>query len=245
MTRLLPVAVALAALASAGAADAEPKWKSYAPVAVSIPKEPNDPALTIFRANLAEFARKKDSDALIKLVARGFFWDRDFGGGFDKKKSPFINFATALNLAAEDGSGWRYLEAFAEQPPGPHERKKEVFCAPPEPKYNKKAFEKLLKDTDSDVFDWSYPAHAHVIVREKGEPGTPEIGKLEYQFVFVDLSGRPQGFDFAKDWTQVILPDGKRGFVAPGELLTPLDPRLCFVKRGSNWMIGGYIGGGD
>ena len=40
--------------------------------------------------------------ALQKLVAKDFFWERDFGGGFEKKKSPFINFATALGLAWPD-----------------------------------------------------------------------------------------------------------------------------------------------
>jgi hypothetical protein len=237
--------LALAALALTGAAEAQPKWKSYPLVAVTIPKEPDDPSLTVFRATLADIARKKDSDTLIKRVAKDFFWERDFGGGFEKKKSPFINFATALNLAAADDSGWRLLGAFAEQMPGPHEKKKGVFCGPPEAKYSGKAFEKLLKDTDSDVFDWSYPAHAHVIVREKGEAGSPEIAKLGMHFVFTDLSARTEKFDFTKDWTHVVTHEGKRGFVAPGELYTPLDPRLCFVKRGPVWMIAGYIGGGD
>jgi hypothetical protein len=238
-------AIAFAALVLAGAAEAQPKWTSYPLVAVAIPKEPNDPSLTVFRARLLEIARKKDADALIKLVAKDFFWERDFGGSYEKKKSPFINFATALNLAAADDSGWRLLAAFAEQQPGPHEKKRGTFCGPPQAKYNDKAFEKLLKDTNSDVFDWSYPAHAHVIVREKGEAGSPEIAKLSAHFVFTDLSARSEKFDFTKDWTQVILPDGKRGFVAPGELYTPLDPRLCFVKRTGVWTIAGYIGGGD
>ena len=238
-------ATIFAALAFAGAAEAQPKWTSYSLVAVTIPKEPSDPALAVFRATLAEIARKKDSDALPKLVAKDFFWERDFGGSYEKKKSPFINLATALNLAAADDSGWRLLAAFAEQAPGPHEKKRGTFCGPPEAKYNDKAFEKLLKDTNSDVFDWSYPAHAHVIVREKGESGSPEIAKLTFNFVFTDLSARTEKFDFTKDWTQVILPDGKRGFVAPSELYTPLDPRLCFVKRDGNWLIAGYVGGGD
>jgi hypothetical protein len=243
MTRL--AAIALAALAVAGAAEAQPKWKSYSLVAVTIPGEPDDPSLTIFRANLSEIARRKDSDALQKLVARNFFWERDFGGGFDKKKSPFINFATALSLAEANDDGWRTLAALADQMSGPHTKRKGVFCGPPEPKYNEKAFEKLLKDTDSDVFDWSYPAHAHVILREKGESGSPEIAKLTSHYAFTDLSARGQTFDYTKDWTQVITHEGKRGFVAPGELYTPLDPRLCYVKRNGNWQIAGYIGGGD
>jgi hypothetical protein len=237
--------VALAALAIVSAADAQPKWKSYLPVAVTIPPAPNDPSLTVFRATLTDIARKKDDVALQKLVARDFFWERDFGSGFEKQKSAFINFATALSLAAADDTGWRYLSAFAEQLPGPHGKRKGVFCGPPEPKYNEKDYDKLLKATDSDVFDWSYPAHAHVIVREKGESGSPEIAKLTQHFVFSDLSARPQNFDPDKDWSPVILKDGKRGFVAPGELLTPLYPRLCFVKRDGRWLIAGYVGGGD
>lgn len=237
--------IALAALVLTGAAQAQPKWKSYPLVAVVLPKEPDDPSLAVFRATLSEIARKKDDVALQKLVAKDFYWERDFGAGYDKKKSGFINFAMALSLAAEDGIGWRTLSAFANQPPGPHERKKGHFCAPPAPKYEDKAFEKLLNQTESDVFDWSYPAHAHVIAREKDEPGSPEIGKLGMYFIFTDLSGRAQNFDPEKDWTPIILPDGKRGFVQPGELLTTLYPRLCFVKRGGNWLIAGYVGGGD
>jgi hypothetical protein len=238
-------AILLAAFAFTVAAEAQPKWKNYRAVAVAFPKRANDPALTVFRSMLAEIAEKKDAEALQKRVARDFFWERDFGGGFEKTKSGFINFAAALGLAAEDGAGWRLLRAFSDQLSGPHSERKGVFCGPPAPKYDEKEFEVLVQRTNSDVFDWAYPAHAHVIAREKAEHGSPEVGKLSMHFVYTDLSSRAENFDPAKDWTPIVMRDGKRAFVPPGELLTLLDPRLCYVKRDGSWLIAGYIGGGD
>lgn len=238
-------AAALIALALAGIAEAQPKWTSYEPVAVAFPKRSNDPALTVFRSILADVMRKKDRKALEKYVARDFFWERDFGGGYDKKKGALRNFAAALELDAENTAGWRTLAAFADQLTGPHNEKKGVFCGPPAPRYDEKAFEALVARTESETYEWSYPAHAHVIAREKGIHGSPEAGKLGMSFVYTDLEARGADFNPAKDWTPVILPDGKRAFVQPGELLTLLDPRLCYVKRNGNWLIAGYIGGGD
>lgn len=237
-------AAVLIALALAGIAEAQPKSTSYEPVAVAFPKRSNDPALTVFRSILADIARKQDRKALEKHVARDFFWEHDFGGGYEKKKGAFRNFAAALELGTENAIGWRNLGAFSDQLTGPHDKKKGVFCGPPAPRYDEKAFEALLARTDSEAYEWGYPAHAHVIAREKGAHGSPETGKLAMTFVYTDLAARGENFDPAKDWTPVILPDGKRAFVQPGELLTLLDPRLCYVKRNGNWLIAGYIGGG-
>lgn len=238
-------AAALVALAFAGIAEAQPKWTSYEPVAVAFPRRSNDPALTVFRSILADLARKTERKTLEKHVARDFFWERDFGGGYERKKGAFRNFAAALELDAENAVGWRNLAAFADQFTGPHEKKKNVFCGPPAPRHDEKAFEALVARTKSEIHEWSYPAHAHVIAREQGMHGSPEVGKLGMNFVYTDLAARGENFDPAKDWTPIILPDGKRAFVQPGELLTLLDPRLCYVKRNGNWLIAGYVGGGD
>ncbi|HMN52527.1 MAG TPA: hypothetical protein PKB01_10770 [Xanthobacteraceae bacterium] len=235
---------ALAALACAFPASAQ-TWKTYPRVAVSVPAAPGDISLGVFRERLLDIAKNKDKATLEKILARDFFWERDFGGSFEKGKAPIVHLDRALGLSTEDGGGWRFLIAFAQATPGPHGKRANVLCSPPAPRYSDKAFENLLKVTNSDVFDWSYPAKEGVTVREKSEAGAPEIAKLTPHFVFTDLAGRTQDFNAEKDWTAVILPDGKRGFVAPGELLTPLDPRLCFLKRGGKWFIAGYIGGGD
>ncbi len=167
----------VAALVSTGAAHAQ-KWTGYAPVAVSIPKGSNDPSLTVFRAKVFELAQKRDKDALANLIARDFFWERDFGGGYDKKSNPAANFAQALSLDAKNNAGWRLLMSFVEQGTAPHATRRGVFCGPAEPKYDAKAFEKLLKATDSDVFEWSYPGYDAVIVRAKAAKDSAEIAKL-------------------------------------------------------------------
>jgi hypothetical protein len=239
--RLLFGFVALTAVLPAAAQPA----KTYAPVAVTIPAVPNDPSLDAFRARLSAIAGRKDKAELAKLLTRNFFWDRDFGGGFDKRKSPLVNLSLALGLDTEDAIGWRYLAAFAAVQPGAHSERKGIVCAPPEPRYDAKAFEAAIKATDSDLFEWSYPARDGIVVRERGAPDAPEIGKLGLHFVYTDLQSRTSEFNPEKDWAAVILPDGKRGFVAPGDLLTPLDARLCYTKTGGQWRIAGYIGGGD
>lgn len=238
------VLVAVFAFASVVPAAAQPA-KTYKPVAVTVPAAPNDPSLDAFRARLSAIAERKDTAELAKLLTRNFFWDRDFGGGFDKKKSPLVNLSLALGLDTDDGIGWRYLAAFAAVQPGAHSERKGMVCGPPEPRYDAKAFEAAIKATDSSVFEWSYPARAGVVVRERAEPGAPEIGKLDLHFVYTDIDSRSPDFVPGKDWVAVILPDGKRGFVEPDVLLTPLDARLCFVKAGGQWRIAGYIGGGD
>lgn len=78
------VLIALFALAVSGSAKAEPP-KEYPQIAAEIAKGRSDPSLEVFRAMLGDIARKKDAEALRKLVAANFFWERDFGGGFEKK----------------------------------------------------------------------------------------------------------------------------------------------------------------
>src|SRR6202046_1712555 len=71
-----------------------PRWgrvKPYQAVAVTLPKEFNDPGFVAFRKQLGEIAEHKDKAALGKIVvAQGFFWmqDKDVA---DKKKSGLEN----------------------------------------------------------------------------------------------------------------------------------------------------------
>lgn len=240
----LTAVVALILSASAQAQDTD-RPKTYPLVAVAIPKGPNDPSLGVFRQRVIDIAQKKDEAALERLLARDFFWERDFGSGFDELKSPLVNLSLAIGLGGDTDQGWRLLAAFAQATPGPHDERENVFCGPPAPQYNVDAFEKTLEATKSDAFEWSYPVRQDVVVRDKGEDGAKEIARPGAHFIYTDLAARPQQFDPENDWTPVITHDGKRGFVAPGMLLTLLDPRLCYVKRGGAWLIAGYVGGGD
>ena len=68
---------------------------------------------------MIDIARRKDEAALEKLLARDFFWERDFGGGYDELKSPLVNLSVALGLGGDTDQGWRLLAAFARTAPGP------------------------------------------------------------------------------------------------------------------------------
>ena len=72
--------------------------KPYQTVAVTLPKEFNDPSFVAFRKQLGEIAEHKDKAALGKIVVgQGFFWmqDKDVA---DKKKTGLANLAIALDL---------------------------------------------------------------------------------------------------------------------------------------------------
>jgi hypothetical protein len=71
------------------------------------------------------------------------------------------------------------------------------------------------------------------------------IETLGMHFVLTEIAARPPDFDSDQQWNPVVTPAGKRGFVAPGSLMTPLDPRLCFAKEAGRWRIAGFVGGGD
>src|SRR5215813_13773369 len=105
--------------------------KPYETVAVTLPREFNDPSFVAFRKQLGEIAEQKDKAALGKIVvSQGFFWvqDKDVA---DKKKSGLANLTAALDLDAKDGSGWQFLSGYANEPTGEAlPDKPNVICAP-------------------------------------------------------------------------------------------------------------------
>jgi hypothetical protein len=230
-------------LALVGAAAQGPQPERYAIVAVTLPRPAADPSFDAFRRELAGIAEKRDRAALARLAGSAFFWERDFGGGFENDKPAFDNLVAALGLADEDG--WNALVANMREDAGPHARRRAIVCAPGEPRYSGRAFAKLVDATRSDVFDWSYPRRAGLEVRAAARADAPVVEMLGLHFVFTDIAARPPDFDPDTHWNPAVTPAGRRGFVAPGSLLTPLDPRLCFAKKAGRWRIAGFIGGGD
>jgi hypothetical protein len=234
---------ALLALAIAPALAQDKTAKPYAAVPLTLVRPAADLGFDAFRRELAAIAEKRDRAALASLVRKSFFWERDFGGGFEKTMPAFDNLVAALGLAGEDG--WKALAANTREDAGPHAKRRGVVCSPVEPRYSEAAFAKLIDATRSDVFDWSYPRRAGLEVRAAARADAPVIETLGMHFVFTEIASRPPDFDSDKQWNPVVTPAGKRGFVAPGSLMTPLDPRLCFAKEAGRWRIAGFVGGGD
>ena len=220
-----------------------PKAGPYKPVTVTPPQALNDPSFEAFRKQMGETAQRKDRAALAKLVVgQGFFWVRDQGDRADKRKSGVDNLAAALGLGNKDGAGWDMLASFADDPTGsPIPQRKDTLCAPADPAFDSKTFNDLLKVTMTDVSDWGYPVSPDVEVHATPQANSPVVDKLGQAFVRI----MPEGGSSAPSFLRIITPAGKTGFVSVDSIAPIGNDQICYVKDGTGWKIGGYIGGGD
>ena len=246
---LLAAGIAQAQPRATGAAQRPPPHRPYAPVGLEIPPPPNDPTFTAFRKELAGIAKRRIFAELAAVVARTFFWDRDFDGGFDPAKSGVENLASAIGLEAREGAGWNRLAGFAAEPGAtPIPLRIGVICGPPRAIYNEAALDRLLEMTKTEGRAWTYPRSTGVAVRAAPQAGSAVVETLGLHFVHV------LGYDATENnaepertaWAHVATPTGKDGFVAPDVLRSPLGEQLCYEKDViGRWHISGYVGRGD
>jgi len=215
----------------------------YTALAVAPPKPFNDPSLAAFRKELAAIAPRKDRPALAKLVlVQGFFWITEAGNAA-AKKTGIDALATALSLAAKDGSGWESLGEFAaDETAAPYPDRPNTVCSPAGPEFNAADLDKLATATKTDVGDWGFTSADGVEVRATAAQNAPVIEKLGMHFVRVMADTAPNA---SQDFMRIVAPSGKVGFVA-AEAINPLgSDQLCYGKDASGaWKIVGMIGGG-
>jgi len=206
-----------------------------------------DPSLAAFRAKLGEIGKAHDIKSLKSQVATTFFWERDFGGGYQPKATPLQNLIAALSLddakldKEYQGSGWRRLERIvasstfvAGEHGGDGAAKKQSVCGPTAPSYR--------PDAIPDELVWGYVL-GRVEAHAKASASSPSVGILETEAVEVlEPADAEMGHaDFAK----VKLPSGKPGWVAGSALHGFLEEQICVRKIDGQWLIVGYVGGGD
>ena len=215
--------------------------KPYIPVAIKPPQSAADPTFEVFRKQLADVARRKDRAALQKLVvSQGFFWKSESGEKANKHKSSFENFATAIELDDEGGSGWEIVAGAAAEPTlAPLPERKSVMCGPADPQINEKQFEVLVKATGTNEEEWGVPNVTGLEVHAAPEPDTPVIETLGMHFVRVI----PEDDSTPPSMLRVVGPSGKVGFV-PNAALRPLvSDKVCYLKGARGWKIAGYNSG--
>jgi hypothetical protein len=239
---------ALAAMAAAAQPVPLPP-KPYTPVTITLPATSDDASFATFRAKLAAVAKRRIYAELAQLVlVQRFFWDRDFGHGFDPRKPGVDNLAAAILLEHRNGSGWNLLAAMAaEAAVEPLDSRPSVVCAPARPAYDGVAFTRLLDQTYTGGIDWAYPRAAETPIRAVPQPAAVTIGTLGLNFVRLlgfegpdsePAPGRTQ-------WARVVAPDGRVGFIAPNSLLSLAAERICYIKDAvGGWSIAGYVAGG-
>jgi hypothetical protein len=222
--------------------------KPYKPVAVKFAPPFSDPSLDTFRKEVAAVAQRKDRAALARMVvAKGFFWETEEGKGADAKKSSIDNLVAALGLDAKDGSGWAALaETVGEGNAAADPQAKGLACAPAPPELNEKDFEALIKATQTDAGEWSYPPAAGVEVRAAPQAAAPVVEKLGVHLVRVMVDDSPanavQGA--SADWARIVAPSGKVGYVAASAINNLVEDQICYLKDASGWKITGVVGGG-
>lgn len=214
----------------------------YTALAVSPPKPSADANLAAFRKELIAIAQKKDRAALAKLViAKDFFWLKEDGNAAGKKTG-IEALATALSLAAKDGSGWETLAEFAgDETAAAYPDRPNTVCSPAGPEFDVAALEKLVEATKTDIGDWGFIAANDIEVRAAAQANSPVVEKLGMIFVRVMPDTAPNA---SQEFMRVVAPSGKVGFVA-AEAINPLgSDQLCYGKDAAGaWKIVGMIGG--
>src|SRR5262249_36411536 len=218
------------------AAPALPAQKPYKAVAVTLPPPTRDAGLDALRKDLGDIAKRKDRAALAqRIVAKDFFWERDFSGSFDAGKPSVDNLAAALMLETDD-SGWDTLAGFAaESSVGPLPGRPSVVCSPAIPQFDEEARGQLIETTQTDGLEWNYPRAAGLQVRTAPQPNATIVDTLGLNFVHIlGFEDKDSDTDPARTaWARVATPSGKQGFVAPNSLVSPYADRLCYGKEGT------------
>jgi hypothetical protein len=214
----------------------------YKPVAIKMPAALNDPTFDAFRKELAQVADKKDRAALAKLVlAKDFFWMKEEGNAAGKKTG-IEALATALSLAAKDGSGWETLSEFvSDETASPYPDRPNTVCSPAGPDFKTEDLEKLVAATKTDIAEWGFTAEENIEVKASAQANASVIEKIGMIFVRVMPDLAPNA---SQEFMRIVTPSGKVGFV-PAEAINPLgSDQLCYGKDAAGaWKIVGMIGG--
>jgi hypothetical protein len=219
----------------------------YKLVAVKPPENYADASYAAFRKELAELAQRRIYAELTRIVVTGgFFWERDFAGAYDAKRSATENLAAAIGLERGSGGGWQWLaDTAADGGASPMPSRPGVLCAPGQPQFEAFEFDWLLEVTRSAATDWGYPRTGGADVRAQAREKSAVVETIGSHFVRL-LTVPSKEAEPHRTWARVATPAGRTGFVAPGVIAAAYPARLCYAKDTlGRWRIVGFVGAGD
>jgi hypothetical protein len=258
--RLHPmITIAAIACALAVPAGAAIKKVPYPEVKVEVSESYKpDAAFEAMRKKLSEAAAKKDAQALFGLVAPTFVWT--FQGGptdqFDMGHDALHNFKVVFGFRpqganadgpVDNGPFWDALAAFASD--GTYYQDTEagnLVCGPitasaADDDVMEQARKKL--EVGEETVDWYFTIAPTPVAKAPNDAGPPvaKVGTVALPALSVYppvQEGKPA---VPATHLEVLLPNGKSGWV-PASAVRPFDSeRLCYAKTASgDWKIAAY-----
>jgi hypothetical protein len=207
------IALALAALCVASATSAAPPVPRKLP---PLEQCGGDPAFTAFRQKLTRAVLAKDRAGLLRLIAADA--TADFGGG----QGP-----AAVGKMIDDAGDEYWMEL---------QQVIKLGCAR---SGAARVIPSLVVQTDA----WAEAADSDYLMvvlpgsrlRRTPEHDSPAIATLAWDVVKIIPGG-----DFQ---TQVVLRDGRKGWLMDSELAGPMGQRFYIEKRGGKWMVTALVAG--
>jgi hypothetical protein len=200
----------------------------YAVLKVAPPKPATDPSLAAFRKELAGNRTAQGSPRAGQARDRAGLLLAQGRGNAAGKKTGIEALATALILAAKDGSGWETLAEFAaDETAAPYPDRPNTVCSPA----GRSSTSQDAGEARRDDQDRCRRLGLHLRRRRGGArraaQNAPVIEKLGMQFVRVMPDTAPNA---SQDFMRIVTPSGKVGFVA-AEAINPLgSDQLCYGK---------------
>ncbi len=172
-----------------------------------------DPQFAAFRDSLLRIVARRDTTALLAIVAPEI--KSSFGGN-----DGLAGFREQWRLGQPDSKLWSVLDDVLRH--GGRFSGAESFWAP---------WTFLALPDSLDAFEHLIIRDSAVVVRETAGPASAVLGLLSYDIV------RAGEYDPEAAWRAIALADGRRGYVAVAQIRSPVDYRAGFTRRDGRWWL--------
>lgn len=192
----------------------------------------NDASFFAFREKFIAAAKKRDTKFLLDTL------DRDVKGSFGGD-SGIADFKRLWKFDKPNSELWKELLTVLTNG-GTFSKDKNVktkeFCAP----YSFTVF-----PADLDGFEHQMIFGSNVNLRAKPDSKSAVVAQLSYNVVKVDYENSVKKSKSENDysWLKIETLGGKKGFVSPEYVRSPIDYRGCFEKKNGKWKMTFFLAG--
>lgn len=223
---------------------------------VALPAFDGDASLAGMRKAFAEAVAAKNLPAIVAMLSPKFEWTSAGGlvDEFDPKRGADHNFKVAFGFRApgrdadgttDIGPQWELLAFFATDPVLTQEKGSPLVCGTTTAKVADlgaldQAFNRI--DEENDLSEWIYfVGELELTAEPGGGASVAKVSSLAFPIVAVHPSAKEDSSaPSAPTHLELLLPDGKTGWIAVARVRPLFVDRLCFAKLGNEWKIAAY-----